>query len=152
MVLATITASLANFLKISESDLNLTDIMGEGDEQHNVEDDKAAATGSVGEMSGISTPSTAGDKRIPLPTASFSRSQPKKNLPESWEDEDLEDSSSEAESDYMWGDSSESEDEKGGNGERDRSVEELELGFKNIHIAFSKLRVAFDTKFRVIFA
>lgn len=170
MVLATITTSLANFLKLPESDLSLLEIMGEGDEQHNLEDDKAAATESVGEKSGTGTLSIASDQRVPLPTASSSRSQPKKKIPESWQDEDLGDGSSESGSEDLRRRSSESEDEDSEaseasehsehsedsedseDGGHDRSVEELELGFKNIHKAFSRLRFEFDTKFRAIFA
>lgn len=148
MVLATITASLANFLKLPESDISLLEIMGEGDEQHNLEDDKVVATESVGEMSGISTPSTASEKRVPLPTASSSRPQPKKKVAESWDDEEV--------GDEEVGDEEVGDEEVGEgsseSGYEDRSVEELELGFKKIHRAFSKLRMEFDTKFRAMFA
>ena len=113
--------------------------MGEGDEQHNLEDDKFAAA-EPGELSGTSTPSTASDKRIPLPTASSSKPQPKKKVAESWDDEEVNDGS---------GESGDEEDEDGGT---DRSVEEIEQGFKKIHKAFSKLRFEFDTKFRAMFA
>lgn len=152
MVLATITASLANFLKLQESDISLVDIMGEGDEQTNVEDDKMAAAESGGEMSGISAPSTASDKRIPLPTASSSRSHHRVKLPESWDDEDLGESSTKSEGEEIWKGSSESEDEDSEDDGRERSVEKFEMGFKNIHKAFSKLQFEFDTKFRAIFA
>ena len=152
MVLATITASLANFLKLPESDISLTDIMGEGDEQNNLEDDKIAAAESGGEVSGIGTPSTASDKRIPLPTASSSRPQHKLELPESWDDEDLGDNPSNSEDEKTRSESNESEDKDSGDNGHERSVEDLEKGFKNIHKAFSKLRFEFDTKFRAIFA
>jgi hypothetical protein len=140
MVLATIAASLANFLKLPESDISLLDIMGEGDEQHNLEDDKVAAAEPAGEKSDISTISNINDKRVPLPTASSFRPQSKKKVAESWEDEEVGDSVEGLEA---------KEDEGGVN---DRSVEELEQGFKKIYKAFSKLRSEFDTKFRVIFA
>ena len=151
MVLATITASLANFLKLQESDVSLVDIMGEGDEQNNLEDDKIAAAESGDEMSGISTPSTTSDKRIHLPIAS-SRSQHNKKLPESWDDEDLGDSSSKSEDEEMWRGSSESGDEDDKDDGHKRSVEELEQGFRNIYKAFSKLQLEFNTKFKAIFA
>lgn len=155
MVLATITASLANFLKLPESDLSLVDIMGEGDEQNNLEDDKiATAESSGGDMSGISTPSTTGEQRIPLPTASSSsRSQPKQKVLESWDDEDVKDSSSDASEDEETPkESAESEDEESEDDGRERSVENLEKGFKNIYTAFLKLRIEFNTKFKAIFA
>jgi hypothetical protein len=140
MVLATIAASLANFLKLPESDISLLDIMGEGDEQHNLEDDKVAAAEPAGEKSDISTISNTTDKRVPLPTASSFRPQSKKKVAESWEDEEV-------------GDSVEGLEAKEDEGVvNDRSVEELEQGFKKIYKAFSKLRSEFDTKFRVIFA
>lgn len=152
MVLATITASLANFLKLQESDISLVDIMGEGDEQTNLEDDKIAAADPGGENSGISTPSTASDKRIPLPTASSSRSQHKTPLPESWDDEVVRDNPSNSENEEARRGSNESEDEDSEGDGHDRSVEEIEMGFKNIHRAFSKLQSEFNTKFKAIFA
>lgn len=141
MVLATITASLANFLKLPESDISLLDIMGEGDEQHNLEDDKVAAAESVAGTSDTSLTSASTDKRIPLPTASSSRPQPKKKVAESWDDEAADEE----------GNGSEDEEENEGEGP-DRSVEELEQGFKNVYKAFSKLRSEYDTKFRAMFA
>lgn len=152
MVLATITASLANFLKLQESDVSLADIMGEGDEQNNLEDDKMAAAETGDEISGISTPLTASDKRIQLPIASSSRSQHSKKLPQSWDDEDIGDSSSDSKDEEIWRGSSESGDEDDKDDGHKRSVEELEQGFRNIHKAFSKLRLEFDTKFKAIFA
>jgi ATP-dependent RNA helicase DDX60 len=141
MVLATITASLANFLKLPESDISLLDIMGEGDEQHNLEDDKVAAAESVAGTSDTSVTSASTDKRIPLPTASSSRPHSKKKVAESWDDEAADDDAN--------GSAAEAENEGEGNG---RSVEELERGFKNVYKAFSKLRYEYDTKFRAMFA
>ena len=179
MVLATITASLANFLKLPDSDASLLDVMGEGDEQHNVEDDKVAATEARGEMSGSNTPSTINDARVPLPTASSSSSSsrppPKKQVAESWDDDDEEEEADghdlvasrdkdenhgrrvfdndDDDDDFDEDDDSEDDDSENENDNKaDRSIEDLEQGFKNIYTAFSKLRVEFDTKFRAIFA
>ena len=131
--------------------MSLLEIMGEGDGQNDLEDDKMAAAEIVDERSGISIPSTIGEKSTPLSTASSSRSQPKKKLLESWDDEELGDNSSKYEDIYMGG-GSDVEDDDSEDGRHHRSVEELERGFRNIYKAFSKLRSEFDEKFRVIFA
>lgn len=156
MVLATIITSLGNFLKLPESDISLLDVMGGGDEQHNVEDDKVAATEPGRDASGTSTPSTTGDQRVLLPTASSSRLPAKKKVAESWEDEDEdaddEVGASEESNEFDEFDGSEDEEDEDEDFRKDRSVEEIEQGFMSIHQAFVKLRAEFDTKFKAIFA
>ncbi|KAK4692090.1 ATP-dependent RNA helicase DDX60, partial [Lecanoromycetidae sp. Uapishka_2] len=138
LVLATITASLANFLKLPESDLSLLDITGEGDEHNNAEDDQFADSTTDTESTAGSTATTSTGKTS-VTSASSLASKPvaKKKVVDSWdasdEDEDI-------------------EPEANGTGGDDPSKEELERGFLNVYKAIKKLRFEFDTKFRKIFA
>lgn len=139
MVLATIATSLANFLKLPESDLSMLDIIGEGDETNNAEDDKFAADSTDTESVATST-ATADTGRTSIMTASSAGSKPakKKKVVDSWEDSDEEEAN-------------EAEATNGSFG-NDASKEELEKGFLNVYKAITKLRAEFDTKFRKIFA
>lgn len=139
MVLATITASLANFLKLPESDLSLLDVIGEGDEHANLEDDKFAADSTTDTESTAASTATADTGRTSLiPPSTASKAKSKKVVVDSWED-DAEAEEEEAEDVNDW---------DGG----DASKEDLERGFLNIYKAMAKLRGEFDTKFRKIFA
>lgn len=145
MVLATIVASIGNFLKLPDSDLSMLDVMGEGDEHTNLEDDKIAAAipAEKAEDSSVSTTSDRG--RVPLPTVSASKLSSKKKIAEAWDDDDLDEvkdvnSASEVTKGTLLGDAN------------SRSIDEIEKGFLNIYRAFSKLRAEFDTKFKAIFA
>ena len=145
MVLATITASLANFLKLSDSDVSMADIMGEGDERTNIEDDQFAAErpNDKGESSSASTTSEKG--RVALPTASSFKPRSKKKVAESWDDEDIEDEAK--------GSSANGTQEGEYSGlAGSRSVDQMEEGFLNVYRALSKLRAEFDIKFKAIFA
>ena len=138
LVLATITASLANFLKLPESDLSLTEITGEGDEHENLEDDKFAADSTDTESTATSTATVdTGRTSIMSGSSAGLRAKTKKKAKDSWDD-------------------SENDEEDGqvtnGAPEEDRSKEELERGFLNVYKAMKKLRLEFDTKFRKIFA
>lgn len=142
MVLATITASLASFLKISASDdINLIDVIGEGDEQANLEDDEFATNLPV-EKTDTVTSSASSEKGRTAPSATSSaaaKPRSKAKVADSWSDDDE-------------GDSASGNDEDTAAEADDRSVQEIEQGFKNIYKAFSKLRFEFDTKFKKIFA
>ena len=140
LVLATITASLANFLKLPESDLSLSEITGEGDEHENLQDDQFAADSTTDtESTGTST-ATADTGRTSVNTGSSAGLKPKakKKVVESWEDSD----------DDEGGD----QEETNGVIEDNLSKEDLESGFLNVYKAMKKLRFEFDTKFRKIFA
>ena len=140
LVLATISASLANFLKIPESDLSFLDIVGEGDETTNAEDDKLALDSTDTESVATST-ATTDTGRTSLTSATSVASKPKsakKKVAESWDDSDNEEEIE--------------QETANGNMEDDPSKEELEKGFLNIYKAMTKLRTEFDTKFRKIFA
>ena len=145
MVLATMTASLANFLKLPESDLSLLDVTGEGDETNNAEDDKFAADSTTDTESVATSTATTDTGRTSVTSATSAGSKlkstttKKKKVANSWEDSD------------------EDEDEGGqeaadASGQDNRSREEVERGFLNVYKAITKLRVEFDTKFRKIFA
>ena len=140
MVLATIIASLANFLKLPESDLSLLDVIGEGDEHNNLEDDKFAVDSTTDSDGTATTASTVDTGKTSLSSARSQGNRPKtkKKVAESWDD-DMDDEGSEPEA---------------ANGDMgdDPSKEELERGFLNVYKAISKLRVEFDQKFRKIFA
>lgn len=145
MVLATILASLSNFLKLRDSDLSMLDVMGEGDEHINLEDDKIAADIPAEKAESNSGKATSDRGRVALPTVSTSQSSSKKKVANSWEDEDLDEvkdfnSTSGATEETLLGEAN------------SRSVDEVEEGFLNVYRALSKLRVEFDTKFKAIFA
>ena len=88
MVLATIVTSLANFLKISDTDVDFLDIMGKGDEQINDKDDAVIET-FPNEEGDIATSSTLSDKGQVLPSSTSgttTKPHSKKKVAESWED------------------------------------------------------------------
>lgn len=140
LVLATICASLANFLKLPESDLSLADVIGEGDEQDNLEDDKFADDSTADTESIATSTATTDTGRTSVGTGSSLSSRPKtKNkVAESWDDSDADEVSEPEVIDGSFG--------------NDPSKEELERGFLNIYKAMKALRAEFDTKFRKIFA
>lgn len=140
LVLATICASLANFLKLPESDLNLQDLIGEGDENNNLEDDKFGGDSTTDTESTTTSIATAETGRSSVTTASSTsaKTKAKKKVAESWDDSDAEEVDESEETNGTLGD--------------DPSKEELEKGFLNVYRAMTKLRSEFDTKFRKIFA
>ena len=141
MVLATITASLANFLKLPDSDLNVDDVMGQGDEAQNAEDDVFVDLSADTEST--TTSSTLTNTTVSTAASSVSSGKPKakKVVLDSWDDDAEEDG----------GDDSDEEEGLNDDGS-EATKEELEKGFLNIYKAFSKLRFEFDSKFRKIFA
>ena len=147
MVLATITTSLANFLKLPDSDISMIDIIGEGDQANNKEDDMFAGDTVVDTDDDASSTTTLVSERgkqvaeasiAPMASAS---SKKKKTL-ESWDDEDDEENDDGA-ADF---------DGNGSEGVGTRTVDEMEKGFLNIYKAFSLLKKAFDEKFHAMWA
>ena len=138
-MLATICASLANFLKLPESDLSLLDLIGEGDESNNLEDDKFGGDSTIDTESttGSTATTDTGRSSVTRASSTSAKSKPKKKVADSWEDSDAEEVN-EVETNGALGD--------------DASKEELEKGFLNVYKAMTKLRSEFDTKFRKIFA
>ncbi len=120
--------------------MSLLDVIGEGDETNNAEDDRFAVDSTDTESVATST-ATTDTGRTSLTSATSTGSKPKatkKKVADSWDDSDNEEES-------------EPETTNGSLGD-DPSKEELERGFLNVYKALMKLRAEFDTKFRKIFA
>lgn len=138
-MLATICASLANFLKLPDSDLSLLDVIGEGDENNNLEDDKFGGDSTTDTESTTTSTATVDTGRSSVTTASATSAKAKpKKVAESWDDSDAEEADAPEESNGAVGE--------------DPSKEDMERGFLNVYKAMTKLRGEFDTKFRKIFA
>ena len=140
LVLATICTSLANFLKLSESDLSLADVLGEGDENNNLEDDEPYGGSTTDTDSTAMSVTTADTGRTSVTTASLTSAKPKmkKKVADSWDDSDAE--------------GEDEPEEVKASMDDEPTKEELEKGFLNVYKAMTKLRSEFDTKFRKIFA
>ena len=124
-----------------DSDLSLLDIVGEGDEANNAEDDTLAAdTIKDTESSATSTASKDTEKTSVKAASTPSGSKPKKK----------------EKTEASWDDWDEDEEKKQEAAEgvvvEDLSKEELERGLLSFYKAMKKLRFEFDTKFRKIFA
>ena len=148
MVLATITTSLANFLKLPDSDLSMLDIVGEGDEQNAQEDDKFVA--EVPDLTdGSSVTSTQSERGRALATVpTVSKARGKKKVVDSWDDDD--DNNDDDDDTYDT-----TNEGMTGNNAPDLSgqtVDEIEEGFLKVYKAFSKLKLEFDEKFHAMFA
>lgn len=145
MVLATITTSLANFLKLPDSDLSMLDIVGEGDEQNALEDDKFAAdVPDLTDGSSVtSTQSERGKALASVPVASKART--KKKVVDSWDDEDVDDNNT---PEFTNG----GLDEKNAPDLNGQTIDEIEEGFLKVYKALSKLKLEFDEKFHAMFA
>ena len=115
-------------------------MIGEGDENNNLEDDKFGGDSTTDTESTTTSTATVDTGRSSVTTASSTsaKAKMKKKVAEAWDDSDAE----EAE---------EAEETAGALGD-DPSKEELEKGFLNFYKAMTKLRSEFDTKFRKIFA
>ena len=104
LVLATIGASVANFLKLPETDLNFEDLAGEGDEHENLQDDAiaddstiASESASPTKNSGVSTPLSSVSTNTSSTATSHVKNR-KKPGADSWDDEaDQEDADDEEE-------------------------------------------------------
>lgn len=115
-------------------------MVGEGDENSNLEDDKSYGDSTTDTESTANSVATADTGRTSVTTASSARTKPKlkKRVADSWDDSDAEEEDETVESNAALDD--------------DPSKEELEKGFLNFYKAMTKLRSEFDTKFRKIFA
>ena len=158
MILATIVTSLANLLKLPNSDVSMMDVVGGGDAQQSTADDLFASS------EGFSDTDTTADSGAALSTATgittpdvtrppSPKQKAKKVVQESWDDEasdEKEDDDGDEGKASDWGGSSDDDGEA--EGEQPRSSKEIEKGFKDIYLAFSKLKREFDEKFYKIFA
>lgn len=146
LVLKTIVASLANFLKLSETDLNFEDLAGEGDEHENLQDESIADDSTVASESTVSTQTSGVATPLSSVSSSTTASQSKSNkkkLADSWDDDADDD------------DDEEEEDEDVAAAKManlDLSKAELEKGFLNIYKAMGLLTKEFNTKFYKMFA
>ena len=115
------------------------DVIGEGDENNNLEDDKFSGDSTTDTESTTASVATNDTGRTSITTSSTSaKSKTKKKVAESWEDSDAEEAGEQEETNGALRD--------------ELSKSELEKGFLNIYKAMTKLRSEFDTKFRKIFA
>jgi superfamily II RNA helicase len=144
MVLATIVTSLSNFMNLTnESDLSLTDVRGEGDEEEERQEDKF-----LPDDSGYETASTASmaagrfdENKRNLPV----QVKKKKKVADSWDDDaDEEDFQAEIAAEKA-------QKRKAAEG-RDKPAWEEGEGLLNVLTAFKMLREEFDTKFRAMWA
>jgi len=146
MVLATITTSLANFLKLPNSDLSMLDIVGEGDEQNAQDDDKFAA--DVPDLTdGSSVTSTQSERGKALANVPvFSKARTKK-VADAWDDndDDVDDNNTHETTNGGL-------DEKNAPDLNGQTVDEIEEGFLKVYKALSKLKLEFDEKFHAMFA
>ena len=146
LVLKTIVASLANFLKLSETDLNFEDLAGEGDEHDNLQDESIADDSTVASESTVSTQNSGVATPLSSVSSSTAASQAKSNkkkLADSWDDDADDD------------DDDEEEDEDVAAAKManlDLSKAELEKGFLNIYKAMGLLTKEFNAKFYKMFA
>ena len=145
MVLATITTSLANFLKLPDSDLSMLDVIGEGDEQNAQEDDKFApdVPDLTDGSSVTSTQSERGKALASVPVASKARAKTK--VAASWDDDDINDNDTHEVTNGGLNDKN-APDLNG------QTVDEIEEGFLKVYKALSKLKLEFDEKFHAMFA
>ena len=134
LVLATITTSLANFLKLPDSEPNMIDVLGDGDKTDMQQDDKAAADVPQEKGGRLLAPS-------PTPAVVTQQTKPvtKKKVAESWDDEEAGGDGGEVEED-MW---------SGGSGSEGDGNEE---GLLKVFQALQKLKAEFDGKFHAMWA
>ena len=154
LVLATLQTSLANFLKLPGVDVDMADLVGEGDQNLNKEEDTFIA--AEGTDSGYASGSNASSFKDAALTSNPSTSTSsaatagaagkKKKVEDSWEDEadGLEASEAAAEA--------AAKEEEEWVAEGPQTVHELEQGFLRIFKAVSLLKKTFDAKFHAMFA
>ncbi|KAF2467823.1 DEAD/DEAH box helicase [Lindgomyces ingoldianus] len=144
MVLATIVTSLSNFMKLTpESDLDFTEVRGEGDEEEERQEDKFVPDDSGYETaSTTSVPGKGGPVKQDIAIRNVKKS---KKVADSWDD-----------------DAEEEIEEELAAKETERKLKAVELqdkpaweegaGLLNVLKAFKMLREEFDTKFRAMWA
>lgn len=144
MVLATIVTSLSNFMNLStESDLDLTDVRGEGDDEEERQEDRF-----VPDDSGYETASTASgvSRAAPDKKSLPVQIKKKKKVAESWDDaadeEDLEVEIAEQRE----------KKEAEAREKQEKPAWEEGTGLLNVLKAFKALQDDFNTKFRAMWA
>jgi hypothetical protein len=152
MVLATIVTSLSNFMNLtSESDLDFTDVRGEGDEEEERREDKFVPdndsgydTASVMSMA-TNTSGQPGEANMPIQV------KKKKKVAESWDDDaDEEDFQAELAAEKERKRMEADRERRNAGGEKPAWDEGA--GLLNVLRAFKMLREEFDSKFRAMWA
>ena len=144
MVLATITASLASFLKLSDTDVSMDMLSGAMDQSNTQQDDIFAADTVVGSDDDASSVATLVDRGKTIAPASLTpaKAPTKKKVAESWDA-----SGDEGE------DGSEDDDADGPAAEVGaRTVDEMEEGFLKVYKAMTLLQKEFNDKFFAMWA
>ncbi|KAF9737049.1 DEAD/DEAH box helicase [Paraphaeosphaeria minitans] len=146
MVLATIVTSLSNFMQLTAaSDLDLSDVRGEGEDAEALQDDKFLPDDSGYETaSTMSTATRTGPAQTELPV----QVKKKKKVVDSWDDDaDQEDLEEEVAAQRA-----KKEAEVAAKNAQDRPAWEEGAGLLNVLKAFQALKEDFDTKFRAMWA
>jgi superfamily II RNA helicase len=149
LVLATLTASIASFMKLKDAnDMDMLDVMGDFDAHEDATDEKAAA-GEETDNQSVAGLSVA-DSAIAMPERPKQVSKKKTKNADSWEDvADEEDAMANVEAEYQKSgmistDDAEAAGMWGGDGDNE--------GLKNVLKAFTKLHAEFNVKFRAMWA
>ncbi|KAI4117463.1 MAG: hypothetical protein LQ345_002301 [Seirophora villosa] len=146
LVLSTVIASLANYMKIPEGGTDMEDLVGGGDEGNN-RDEEALEAADSGYGSSASSVAELGQSMSSASLAGAAGGKgKKKKVQDSWEAEADADAKADEEAE-AWDDGSESDADEG-----PTTAKELEKGFLNIYKAFKGLKREFDEKFRAMFA
>ena len=152
MILATIVASLANFLKISESDISQEELMGDGDLDDERREEQENDGGKPGEEQEQAVPNVQGEKDTNVarvePTHTQAGKGKKGEVLDSWDADMSDDEDDDSGKEDDWATSINANTTLDDN----RSKDDLEKGFLNIYRAFVKLQQEFNTKYRKIFA
>lgn len=150
MVLATVIASLASFMKLPDSDVSMDMLTGVGDQSNTLQDDLFAADTVVGsEDDASSSASTLVERGKTISEASLPPAKApvkkKKKIKDDWDESD---------------DDDEVEDGGGNDGEEAgknaaigaRTVDEMEEGFLKVYKAMTLLQKEFNEKFYAMWA
>ncbi|KAI4289903.1 MAG: hypothetical protein L6R35_000819 [Caloplaca aegaea] len=145
LVLSTIIASLANYMKIPEGETDMEDLVGGGDEGNNRDEEALEGADSGYGSSASSVAELKTSMSSTSLTGAAGGKGKKKKVEDSWEVEADADAKADEEAE-AWDEGSSDEDEGQTTGK------ELEKGFVNIYKAFKGLKREFDGKFRAMFA
>lgn len=161
MVLATVVTSFKNFMNMDEdADLDFVEVAGSGDLHEIDEDDRIARqeeSSQGGAQSTLPLGRSAVQQTQTLAAPSTTQLKKKKKVVDSWDEDDDAASSSSAESDW---DAGASDDDAASTSTRPTTVssstpaweEESGEGLKNVAIAFQRLKVTFEERFKKMWA
>ena len=147
MVLATVIASLASFMKLPDSDVSMDMLVGVGDQSNTLQDDIFAAETVVGsEDDASSIASTLVDRGKTISEASLrpAKAPAKKKVKEEWDESDEDEAGDGSGSDW------EETEKNAATGAR--TVDEMEEGFLKVYKAMTLLQKEFNEKFYAMWA